>query len=58
VLSARRLAHFAEFGVVVGQRMRNIDRLIELLVAEGTALPELARRMLAILADQLISRAQ
>jgi transposase len=33
--------------------MRNIDRLLELLVAEGAALPELARRMLAVLADQL-----
>ena len=52
LISAIR-AHFAEFGVVVGQRMRNIDRLLELLVAEGTALPELARRMLAVLADQL-----
>ena len=52
LISAIR-AHFAEFGVVVGQRMRNIDRLLELLVAEGTGLPELARRMLAVLADQL-----
>jgi len=52
LISAIR-AHFAEFGVVVGQRMRNIDRLLELLVADGTALPELARRMLAVLADQL-----
>src|SRR5215468_2163192 len=52
LISAIR-AHFAEFGVVVGQRMRNIDRLLELLVAEGAALPELARRMLAVLADQL-----
>ena len=46
-------AHFAEFGVVVGQRMRNIDRLLGLLADKGTALPELARRMLAVLADQL-----
>ena len=52
LISAIR-AHFAEFGVVVGQRMRNIDRLLELLVAKGTALPELGRRMLAVLADQL-----
>src|SRR5689334_2264188 len=52
LISAIR-AHFAEFGVVVGQRMRNIDRLLGLLVAEGTALPELARRMLAVLVDQL-----
>src|ERR1051325_8012020 len=46
-------AHFAEFGVIVGQRMRNIDRLLGLLVEAGTALPALARRMLAVLADQL-----
>ena len=39
--------------MVVGQRLRNIDRLLGLLVAEGTALPELARRMLAVPADQL-----
>ena len=52
LISAIR-AHFAEFGVVVGQRMRNIDRLLGLLVDEGAALPELARRMLAVLADQL-----
>jgi transposase len=52
LISAIR-AHFAEFGVVVGRRMRNIDQLLELLVAEETALPGLARRMLAVLADQL-----
>ena len=52
LISAIR-AHFSEFGVVVGQRMRNIDRLLGLLVDEGAALPELARRMLAVLADQL-----
>jgi transposase len=52
LISAIR-AHFAEFGVIVGQRMRNIDRLLGLLADKGTALPELARRMLAVLADQL-----
>ena len=52
LISAIR-AHFAEFGVVVGQRMRNIDRLLGLLADEGTGLPELARRMLGVLADQL-----
>jgi transposase len=52
LISAIR-AHFAEFGVIVGQRMRNIDRLLGLLADKGTELPELARRMLAVLADQL-----
>jgi transposase len=52
LISAIR-AHFAEFGVVVGQGMRNIDRLLELLAGDGTGLPELARRMLAVLAEQL-----
>jgi transposase len=52
LISAIR-AHFAEFGVIVGQRMRNIDRLLGLLADKGTTLPELARRMLAVLADQL-----
>jgi len=52
LISAIR-AHFAEFGVIVGQRMRNIDRLLGLLADRGTTLPELARRMLAVLAHQL-----
>ncbi len=52
LISAIR-AHFAEFGVIVGQRMRNIDRLLGLLADEGTGLPELAQRMLTVLADQL-----
>jgi transposase len=52
LISAIR-AHFAEFGVIVGQRMRNIDRLLGLLADGGTTLPELARRMLAVLANQL-----
>jgi len=52
LISAIR-AHFAEFGVIVGQRMRNIYRLLGLLADGGTTLPELARRMLAVLANQL-----
>jgi transposase len=58
-LTSALRAHFVEFSVVVGQRLRNIDRLLGLLgllgllVAEGTALPELTRRMLAVPADQL-----
>jgi transposase len=42
LISAIR-AHFAEFGVVVGARMRNIDRLLDLLGRHGADLPELAR---------------
>jgi transposase len=52
LLSAIR-AHFAEFGVVVGQRMRNIDQVLGLLVKAGTTLPALAPRMLAVLAYRL-----
>jgi transposase len=53
LISAIR-AHFAEFGIVVGQRMRNIERLLELLdKASDARLPTLARGMLAVLAGQL-----
>jgi transposase len=47
-------AHFAEFGIVVGQGIRNVERLLVLLGAEGdNRLPALAAEMLGILADQL-----
>lgn len=53
LISAIR-AHFAEFGIVVGQRMRNLERLLELLdKASDARLPTLARDMLAVLAAQL-----
>jgi transposase len=52
LISAIR-AHFAEFGVVVGQRMRNTDRLLDLLNSRGACLPDLAAQMLAVLAAQL-----
>lgn len=52
LISAIR-AHFAEFGIVVGG-MRNVDRLLGLLEAEGARrLPALAREMLGVLAAQL-----
>ncbi len=46
-------AHFAEFGVVAGARVRNVERLLELLGRRGAELPETARDMLRVLADQL-----
>jgi transposase len=46
LISAIR-AHFAEFGIVAGQWMRNIERLLELLdKASDARLPTLARDML------------
>ncbi len=52
LISAIR-AHFAEFGVVASGRMRNIPRLLALLEDGAHEIPELARRMLRFLADQL-----
>jgi transposase len=47
-------AHFAEFGIVVGQGIRNVERLLALLGAESdNRLPALAAEMLGILAEQL-----
>jgi transposase len=53
LISAIR-AHFAEFGIVVGQGIRNIDRLLAVLQSEGNQrLPPLAAEMLGVLAAQL-----
>jgi transposase len=55
LISAIR-AHFAEFGVAVGQGIRNIDRLLALLQTGAEAerrLPPLAAEMLGVLAAQL-----
>jgi len=53
LISAIR-AHFAEFGIVVGQGIRNIERLLGLLETAGDRrLPALAAEMLGILAAQL-----
>jgi transposase len=53
LISAIR-AHFAEFGVVVGQGIRNVERLLGLLQGEGDKrLPMIAVEMLAVLAAQL-----
>lgn len=58
LISAIR-AHFAEFGIVVGQGMRNVDRLLTLLQAEGDKrLPILAAEMLGVLAEQLRDAAE
>lgn len=52
LISAIR-AHFAEFGVVAGARIRNVERLLELLARHANDLPEIARDMLRVLGDQL-----
>lgn len=53
LISAIR-AHFAEFGIVVGQGIRNVERLLALLQAAGDQrLPALAAEMLGVLAAQL-----
>lgn len=52
-LISAMLAHFAEFGVVIHRRVRDIDRLLFLLGKAQEGVPELAREMLGILATQL-----
>src|SRR5262245_7666174 len=52
LISAIR-ARFAEFGIVTSRGVRDIDRLLQLLTDTHTRLPELAREMLGVLADQL-----
>jgi len=53
LISAIR-AHFAEFGIVVGQGIRNVERLLAVLETAGDQrLPALAAEMLGILAAQL-----
>lgn len=53
LISAIR-AHFAEFGIVAGRRIRNVERRLELLDrATDARLPKLARAMLSVLAAQL-----
>jgi transposase len=47
-------AHFAEFGITVGQGIRNIERLLALLQTEGgeRRMPAIATEMLGILQTQ------
>jgi len=53
LISAIR-SHFAEFGIVVGQGIRNVERLLDLLQSAGDRhLPKLATEMLGVLAAQL-----
>ena len=52
-LISAMLAHFAEFGIVIHRRVRDIDRLLLLLGETQEGLPELAREMLGIFATQL-----
>ena len=53
LISAIRV-HFAEFGIVLGQGIRNVDRLLALLETAGDQrLPAFAAEMLGILAAQL-----
>ena len=60
LISAIR-AHFTEFGIAVGQGVRNIDRLLALLQTGAEAerrLPPLAADMLGVLAAQLRAMAE
>jgi transposase len=58
LISAIR-AHFAEFGIVAGRSIRNIDRLLTTLSMAGREkLPPLALEMLSTLAVQLRSLAE
>jgi transposase len=46
-------AHFAEFGIIVGQGRQRVDGLADLLDDEELALPANARMALAVLVNQL-----
>ncbi|WP_346348056.1 IS110 family transposase [Bradyrhizobium sp. 139] len=46
-------AHFAEFGIIVGQGRQRVDGLVDLLDDEALALPANARLALAALVNQL-----
>jgi transposase len=46
-------AHFAEFGVVVGQGQQRVDGLVQTLDDDGVRLPTSARMALAALVNQL-----
>ncbi|WP_315728295.1 MULTISPECIES: IS110 family transposase [unclassified Bradyrhizobium] len=46
-------AHFAEFGIIVGQGRQRVDSLVDLLDDEALALPANARLALAVLVNQL-----
>lgn len=57
LISAIR-GHLAEFGVITAARIRNVDRLVELLAVRGEELPALAKQMLGVLTDQLCDVAE
>lgn len=46
-------AHFAEFGIIVGQGRQRVDGLVDLLDDEELTLPAHARIALAVLVSQL-----
>jgi transposase len=46
-------AHFAEFGIIVGQGRQRVEGLVDLLDDEELALPATARMALAVLVNQL-----
>ena len=50
--------HLAEFGVITAARIRNVDRLVELLAVRGEDLPVLAKQMLDVLTGQLCDVAE
>lgn len=47
-------AHFAEFGIIVGQGRQRVDGLVDLLDDEELTLPIHARIALAVLVNQLM----
>ncbi|SCB53642.1 transposase, partial [Bradyrhizobium yuanmingense] len=46
-------AHFAEFGIIVGQGRQRVDGLVDLLDDKELTLPAHARIALAVLVNQL-----
>src|SRR5262249_43333934 len=46
-------AHLAEFGIVAAQGLRNVGELIAIVRDDGDTLPDVARQVLQVLANQI-----